>query len=64
MPQRIMPVGINFAGFNQITIGQQLRKRLISLNADGKHRHHIRPVGEESHAPEAFRLALGAIHAP
>ena len=65
---RVMPYSkmTPFSGracLDQIAVGQELRKGRGGFDANGEHRHHIRPVREETDAAEAFWFALRAVHA-
>ena len=63
MPKGKMPITTHIAGFDKISVRQQLGKSPIRLNPDGKNRHHIRAVRVKADPPEPLRLALRAVHA-
>ena len=63
MPAYTLPTLCRRFGFNQVAIAQQYRVALgISINTDGKHRHHIGTVQVVGNFAKAFRLTLGTEH--
>ena len=62
MPQGVMTALACWPGLQLIAVAEQLLIFRFSINPDGKHAHHIRPVRVVANPPEAFRLALCAQH--
>ena len=64
LPAHEVPAVRPLAGLHRVAVRKQHReRRLLGLDGGGEARHHVGPVEEIGDAPEAFGLALGAVHA-